>query len=778
MEGKKSIISSMLRKIVLVSVFSILFFLTVTLNGYAQGEIFQIQIEGNNLISDAKIVSQIRVKAGQPYSDIIVDQDIKNLYQTGYFEDISTDIKETPEGVILTFKVKEKPVVNKISIVGQRHIRETQILEVIGIEGLEEGGFIDDYRLRQAVRKIEGLYAQRGFSQAKIEYQVNPVEEGKVDLDFIITEEGLIKVRAVNVKGNETFSDNQIRKLMKTRRAWLFNRGIFRESQFKDDLGRITAFYHQEGFTDMSLDPDIEYRREGVYITLNIQEGERYYLGSIEIKGNKEIATAKIYSSLTLSEDDVFSEAAVYYGASEIRQLYVDHGYIFAQADPVSVLNLETGRVDLTYNITEGYVAYVEDIQIRGNVKTKDIVIRRELEVYPAERFDGEKLRKSRQNLENLGFFEEIRILREPGSKRDKVDLIFEVQEAKTGYFSFGGGYSSIDAFIGFVELRQRNFDYRNWSTFTGAGQDLSLKAEMGTVTSRYQLSFTNPWIFDRPVSFGFDAYRKGHDKDSGSGYSYSEKITGGALRLGRRLTDRTSGRVTYRFDNVKISDVDDDASDPIKDEEGSYNLSSGELALIYDSRDSVFSPRSGIYFSNTFQLTGSFFGGDKDFSKFFSRLSLYFPAFNDSVLETRFRAGWAETFSDTSKVPIYERFFAGGAGTVRGYRERKVGPIDDNSDDPLGGEALFVANIEYTYPLIDFLKVAVFYDIGNVWDKSSNFFKSESDRKEFYSSIGLGLRVNTPIGPVSVDYGWPLDLEPGETSKSGRFHFNVSRDF
>ncbi len=750
-----------------------MFLLVLSLPALAQDTVVQIQIEGNSLISDSKVMSEIRSRVGQRYSQQAVNEDIKNLYQTGFFQDVAVETEETLEGMRLIYRLTEKPLINSITLQGQRRIRERQILEEII---LEEGGFFDEYKLRQSINKIEDLYSKRGFSRAKIDYQLETVDEDAVDLTITIEEDVVVKVRAVDVDGNENFSDNRIRKLMRTRRAWLFNRGIFREREFEDDLRRISSFYRQEGFTDVSVEPDVEYRKDGVYITIKINEGSRYYVGEVQVRGNRDISEANIYAALSLSEDDVFSELLVYQGASEIRQLYVDRGYIFAQADPVSVLNLETGKVDVTYNITESHIAHIEEIRIKGNVKTKDRVIRRELKVYPAERFDGARLRESRRNLENLGFFEDIRISTEPGTDKDKVNLEIEVQEAKTGYFSFGGGYSSIDEFIGFVELRQRNFDYKNWRTFTGAGQDLSLKASMGTITDRYQLSFTNPWIFDVPVSFGFDAYRKGHDKDDSAGYAYSERVTGGTLRLGKRLTDRIRGRVAYRFDNVKISDVAD-ASQPIKDEEGEHNLSSAELSLVYDSRDRVFAPSSGIYFSNSFQLTGSFLGGDKDFTKFFSRLSLYFPLFNESVLETRFRAGFADPFSGTKRVPIYERFFAGGAATVRGYRERKVGPVDERND-PLGGEALFVANLEYTYPLADFLKVAAFYDIGNAWEKSSNFFRTEEDRKDFYSSVGMGLRVRTPIGPISVDYGWPLDVEPGETSKSGRFHFNVSRDF
>ncbi|MCF7888098.1 MAG: outer membrane protein assembly factor BamA [Candidatus Omnitrophica bacterium] len=747
-----------------------------SLFGYTQDIISQIQIEGNDLVSDAKIISEIKVKTGQPFNEDMVNEDIKNLYQTGFFQEVSTETKKDDEGITLIFQVKEKPVINEITVEGQRYIRKKQILDETG---LSEGSFVDEYRIRQAVKKIEDLYDKKGFSQAVINYQIVPVQDQKVDLKFNIVEKGVVKVRSVKIEGNKSFSDNRIKKLMKTRKAWLFNKGTFKEDVFKDDLKRIKGFYQHSGFTDVSLDSEVDFRKKGVYIILTVAEGKKYYIGQIDIIGNKEIDAAEIREKLTISKENVFSKEAVYQGSSQIRQLYVDRGYIFAQAEPVSVLNPDTKKIDVTYQITEGYVAYVEDIQIKGNEKTKGEVIRRELKVYPGQKFDGQKMRESKQDLENLGFFEDIRFRTEPGSEKDKVDLVVDVTEAKTGYFSFGGGYSSIEEFIGFVELRQRNFDYQNWQTFTGAGQDLSLKASLGTLTSRYQLSFTNPWIFDKPISFGFDAYKKGHDQDDDVGYAYSEDITGGALRLGKRFTDKISGTVAYRFENVDISDVVSDASQDLKDEAGSNNLSSAELSLVYDSRDNIFSPRTGIYFSNSVQLTGSFLGGDKDFTKYNSRLSLYFPLINDSVIETRFRVGFSDPFSDTKKIPIYERFFAGGASTIRGYHERKIGPIDQgNSDDPLGGEALFVANIEYTYPLADFLKVATFYDIGNVWAKNSDFFQTEGDREAFYSSVGLGLRVKTPIGPVSVDYGWPLDKEPGETGKEGRFHFSVSRGF
>jgi len=761
------LIFKMMRKIVLFSLF-----FCFALTAYPRDAIFRIDIEGNEIVSDATIVSKIKIRAGQPYNKNVINEDVKNLYGTGFFETVEAEEKDISEGVVILFKVKEKPLLTKVSIEGMHFIRKRKIEDSIDIK---EGSFVDEFKVREAVRKIKDLYNIKGFSQAVVTYQIIPVEgKNEVTVKLSIDEKRVLKVRSVKVRGNKSVSWRRIIKLMKTRKAWLFNRGVFKKEVLEDDIRRITDFYKLEGFSDVSVDIDVEHLPKGVYLTVNVNEGSRYYIGKITVEGVKEIPNYAVFSAMELEEGSIYSEQAVYVDSSRIREVYVDRGYIFSQVDPLSFLNPATGKIDIAYEIVENDIAYIEDINIKGNIKTKDKVIRRELRVYPGERFDGKKIRKSKERLDNLEFFEEIRFGTEPGSEPNNVDLVVDVKEAKTGYFSFGGGYSSIDEFMGFIEIRQRNFDYRNFSTFTGAGQDLSVMLSMGTLTKRYQLSFTNPWIFDNPVSFGFDVYRKGHDQDDNVGYAYKEDIKGGALRLGREFNDYWKGGLAYRFENVTISDVVSDASDDLRDEEGTTDLSSGEAYLVYDSRDNVFSPLKGIYVRNTFQLFGGPFAGDKDFLKYFGRVSFYVPASNESVVELRLRGGIAECFGDTSKIPIYERFFAGGASTVRGYRERKVGPIDKTTEDPVGGDRMLIGNIEYTYPLADFLKVATFFDIGKVWGKES----SNVEESGFMSSIGLGFRVNTPIGPVSVDYGWPLDEEPGEEGKEGRFHFNVSRAF
>ncbi|MDD5195883.1 MAG: outer membrane protein assembly factor BamA [Candidatus Omnitrophica bacterium] len=731
----------------------------------------RISVKGNKIVSDASIISKIKIRSGIGYSADIINEDIKNLYATGFFDAVDVAKEETAEGIVVTFNVKEKPVLKKIVIEGAKFIRVKKIEETIE---LKPGSFVDEYKLQEAASKVKDLYTKKGFSQATVKYDIKTdSEKNEAEVKFIIEEKRVVKVRAVTIEGNKGIRSKKIIRLMKTRKNWLLNWSSFNEDIFSDDIKRIEDFYKSQGFTDVKVEHEINIEPKGAYIVIKVEEGKRYYIGKIAIDGNKDLTVDEIRKAMTLKDGAVYSEQAVYEDSSNIREAYMNKGYIFSQIDPVSYLNPETQKIDVTYKIAENQVAYVERIDIRGNVKTKDKVIRRELRIYPEDKFDGKKVKKSKERLENLGYFEEIRFGTEPGSKADLVDMIVDVKEAKTGYLSFGGGYSSINEFMGFVELRQRNFDYKNFNTFTGAGQDLSLYASLGTLTSFYQLSFTNPYVLDSPYSFGFDAYKKGHKRDTGVGYGYEEDVTGGDLRLGRDFNDYIKGSAAYRIDKVSIRDVDTASTQELKDEEGKTTLSSGEFGLTFDTRDNVFNTLSGIYFPNSFQITGGPFGGSRDFFKYSTRFSLYVPMIKKSVTEIRLRAGFADTFSDTNKIPIYERFFAGGANTIRGYSERKVGPVDSKTDDPIGGEAMFVANLEYTYPLVDFFKVAVFYDTGNVWSRNEDFFSTD-----LLSSFGLGVRVKTPVGPVSVDYGWPLDNEPGKEGKKGKFHFNVSRQF
>jgi len=503
-----------------------------------------------------------------------------------------------------------------------------------------------------------------------------------------------------------------------------------------------------------------------MYITLNIAEGKKYLTGQIGIIGNKLFPIEEIKEQLEMITGEVFSEYNSRQDIRRIQEYYFARGYIFAEVSSDETLHRDTGVVDIIYKITEGELAYVDKIRIEGNLKTKDIVIRRELKIKPGDKFDGGKLQRSKEKLYNLGYFEEVTYDIEPGSSPQKKDLTISVKEKKTGEFSFGGGYSSVDQFVGFVQLSQGNFDLFNFPTFTGGGQALSIRGEFGQRRKRYEFSFTEPWIFNQPVSFGFDAYDRIHTWEN-----YNEEKQGGDVRLGKRFGEYNSAGLMYKAEKVRIYDVTTTQPE-IFNERGSNWISSMILTLTRDTRDNVYVPTKGILVSGRGQCAGGFLGGEKDFYTLSGLFATYFSYFEKLVLELKLRVATADNYDDTQTVPISERLFAGGANTIRGYGDRMVGP-PDNGASPVGGKTMLVFNAECTFPIIEVVKGAVFYDVGNVWRDSYHV-----DFTELVSGVGAGVRVKTPIGPIKLDYGFGLNYRDWDANKNGQFYFSMSRGF
>lgn len=764
-----------LRFLLFLFIISLYFVSINSLLAHASDEaklITAIEIEGNKTISNTTILSKIKTRVGLEYSPNIISGDLKRLYNTGYFGDVSVDRQDYKEGFKVIFYLTEKPIIKTIEFKGTRHIHKRRLFSFIR---LKTGEFLDYQKLKEDIQEIKDEYDKRGFSFAEVEYNVKIDESNKADVEIVINEGYRVRIKKILFIGNTSFKDKRLLKIIKTRWDTWFTSGFYKEEVIKEDLDRIRLFYQREGFIDIKVDYKIKQELKGrMILTFNIDEGNKYTVGNITIEGNTVFSDDEII--LVLSEcpvGEVFGQEQLEIDASLIQKLYFDKGYIFAQAIKTTSVDPETGNVDIVYNINEGNVAYVDKINIRGNTKTKDIVIRRELRITPGDKFDGEKLNRSKERLRNLGFFEEISYDIEPGSSVEKRDLVVEVKEAKTGEFSFGGGYSSTEEFIGFIEIAQRNFDFKNFPYFTGDGQDLRLHAELGTITEEFSLSFTEPWLFDYPVSFGFDLYKSVHQRESDVGYGYDEKREGGDLRLGKELSEYVRGGLIYRFEDITISDVSSDATNELKKEIGKNTVSSLDFTITRDTRDNIFDPTKGTVLSGQFGVAGGPLGGDKDFFRIIGKGSHDIPVIRGSVLEFRLRTGFIDAYGNSTDVPIYERFFAGGTNSIRGYNERKVGPIDPVSEDPIGGESMLIGNIEYIMPIIEFIKLAAFFDTGNVWSKVSDFGKSG-----FKSGMGLGVRIKTPIGPMKLDYGYPLDSEPGEEGKQGKFYFSMSHGF
>jgi len=733
-----------------------------------------VEVENNKAISDSTVLSKIKTKEGESFSQELLNEDLKRLYALGFFEDVSIDIEDYEDGIKVTFIVKEKPLVEDISFSGNKIIKTAKLLAKMKTK---PGDLLDESRLFRDINGLKDLYESRGYFQVDITYktQINK-RLNTARLTIMIREEERVRIKKIYIQGNESFSDKEILGLITTREAWLFRKGYYKEDSFREDLERIKSFYQQKGYLDVAVGDEFEYGPDGkyLYITIIIDEGKLYLTGDISIKGNKVISSSSLMDVLEMVTNEPFGENNMKMDAMAIQQLYYDKGYIMSSIIPAPLLNQRSGKIDVLYEIKENELIYIDKINIHGNTKTKDIVIRRELRVYPGEPFDGSKIRRSRERLNNLGFFEEVSFNTEDTKERNKKDLAVSVKESKTGEFSFGGGYSSVDKLVGFISVTQRNFDFLNFPTFTGDGQYLNLRAELGTVRDSYVLSWTEPWIFDNPLSFGFDLYNRGHERKGSVGYAYKESRTGGDLKLGKEFSEWVKGDLIYKLEKVDISDIVDDASSDLKDEEGDNVLSTLATYASHDTRDNVFNPTRGNHLSLGVEVAGGPFLGDKDFVKYILGNSTYFNFFEKMlILELKVRAGLVDAYGDSDKVPIYERFYAGGANTIRGYEERIVSPLDSSTNDPIGGESMFIGNIEATVPIYkDVLKGAVFYDVGNVWTSFSDFGSGS-----YKHGIGTGIRVKTPIGPLKLDLGYPLNDVEDQEQKT-RLHFTMSRTF
>ena len=731
-----------------------------------------IEIRQNKTVSESVILSKIKTKAGNPFSQNLANEDLKRLYATGHFRDIKIDLEDYEDGLKVTFIVTEKEILIEIVISGNRAFRKKRLESLIKSR---RGEVLDRRQVKEDIKEIVKFYEKKGFSRVKIEDEIKVDENTNEAKLYIGIEEGKrLRIKKIDIEGNKGFSDKQLLKVMTTKKDALFTSGFFKKDTFEIDIEKLIAMYKRAGYMDVTAEGRLDYDTipGKLLITISITEGRKYLVGDIVVQGNKIFPKDDIKEKLNMKSGSVFSQDNIRRDISNIQGYYFEKGYINAEIKSDTSFNKDTEKIDITYDILENELIYVNKLLIKGNVKTKDKVIRREMKIVPGEHFDGKKLRRSKENLYNLGFFEEVTYDTEPTSEADKQNLIVNVKEAKTGELSFGAGYSTVQDFVGFAQVKQNNFDLFNFPTFTGGGQNLKLRGEVGTITKDYELNFTEPWIFDRPVSFGFDLYNKTISESESLGYGYDEDRQGGVLRLGKALGEYTKGNLAYRLEKINISNIPDDASSDFKLEEGSNTIRSVTLFISKDMRDNIFNPTTGWVRTGSVEVAGGPFGGDKDFVKYIGTSAWYFPIFSENVLELKLRAGIVDSFSDSPSVPIYERFYAGGANTIRGYRERRIGPKDENTGDPIGGESMFVGNIEYLFPIVKSLKGVVFYDVGNVWPSTEDFGKGD-----LKSSAGVGVRVKTPIGPLKLDWGYGLSSDAREDD-TGRFHFSMSYGF
>jgi outer membrane protein insertion porin family len=513
--------------------------------------------------------------------------------------------------------------------------------------------------------------------------------------------------------------------------------------------------------------PRIDRQDEKADVIFVIHEGPQYHVGKVAYNGAKVFTIEEITKNAKIKSGAVYSPQSVRADVKSIQDMYGTRGYVDFQAG-ASTTPGPGNTEDVTFNLEEGVQSYLEHINITGNTRTKDKVIRREFPLDPGDIFNTVRVDAAKQRLMNTKFFSKVETYPADTLVPGRKDLNVIVEEQRTGSFNFGAGFSSIDKLLGFAEITQGNFDITRWPYFTGGGQKFRIRVQYGTERKDFVISLTEPYFMDREIAVGGDVFYR---EASFTSNIYSERHYGFDLTARKRLTQFLTGRAEYRLEDAGIFNVDDSASDAIKAEEGSRVKSQISVGLTYDTRDNLFLTRKGHRVDLTAYVAGGFLGGREDFYGFDLEASKYFSLPWDGILTFNGEIAMQSTWAGGDEIPIWDRLFLGGANNLRGFKFRDVGPKDENGE-PLGGNTLARFTAEYTFPIVDKVRGAVFYDVGFVNAGSYDFGTGDVN-----SDVGIGIRLDLPIGPVRIDYGYPLQKD-GFSSKSGQFNFNIGYQF
>jgi outer membrane protein insertion porin family len=722
-------------------------------------------VTGNKRIESEAIKRIIKTKEGDIYLAKHLQDDLKSIYKMGYFADVRVEASDTSRGKVVTFHVAENETIRKIGIKGNKKFDDEEIQDVISARS---GSILNINRLQGDLRQIENLYKEEGYHHAKVAYETKPVPEDRTDVDFVIEEGKKVFVKTISFEGNRAYNSEKLRDLMKIKEkgffSWFTSSGDLDHEVLDQDASKIAAYYHNHGYIQAKVaEPKLSYEGEEIFVNIKIDEGPQFTVGKVDIDGDLIQPKSEMLIKIKTTKDNVYNRELIREDVLTLQDMYSDAGYAYADISPRIDQDSQELTADITYLINKGPPVYFERIIITGNTKTRDKVIRRELKVYEQGLFSGKGLKRGIRNLYRLDFFEDIKVNTTKGTADDKMILKVDVTEKPTGAFSFGAGYSSMDRLFTVVSIAQRNL--------FGRAQVLNLRAQIGGTSSRYTLSFTEPWLFDTPLSAGFDVYNAIRDYDT-----YDKESIGGSIRVSYPFFEHTRAYFSYNYDKSEIEDLAEDASSSIREWEGKNVGHTVTAVLRRDSRDRIFNPTEGSDNSITVKHAGAPFGGDIGFTKYLADSGWYFPLFWGTVGLLHGRTGYIHDDS-VGKVPTWERFYLGGMNSVRGYDWRDISPRDPDTDDEIGGDKMLQFNVELIVPIVRKagLMGVLFYDTGNAYDNGEDI-----DFSDLRKSIGFGFRWYSPMGPMRLEYGHILETDDrgdGEGGE-GRWEFTMGMAF
>ncbi len=713
-------------------------------------EVVEIVIEGTNKISPATVRDRMKTRPGGPLSEATVREDIKSIYKLGYFDDVRIDSRQVDSGVRLIVRVKERPVITEIKIEGAEALLVENLQPKLS---LKAPVFYDPQKVAEDVSALHAAYEEEGYFAARIIPVLSRRDSDAVALTFLIREGQRAKIRSVGFEGARAFSERRLKRVVASRRyrpltSWLTRSGWYRPDRIEEDQERLRDWYLDRGYLDMQVgSPDIRFSSDGrnVHLVYPIREGAVYEIESVEFEHGGILPESTLRDAARTAPGRVFSRKVVRDDIRALTDLYGEQGYALSNVFPQFVPDPEHRKVRIRFRIDEGAQIRVRRIDITGNDKTRDKVIRRELRINEQGILNTRALRRSIERIRNLNFFETVDIQDHPVDE-SQVDLEVKVKEQMTGNLGIGGGYSSVDRLVGFVEVTQGNL--------FGRGQLLRFRAEAGGLRSTYSLTFREPYLFDRPVSGTVDLFDTTRSFDT-----YKEGRRGGDFVLGRSFGEHLSSSISYTLQRVNLLDIKANAPQQIKDQANLPNRTSAVgLSVAYDTRDFFFDPSRGGRLSASLEYAGTFLGGDYDYVKPILDASRFFPVGWSTVLSVHGRLGYVAGI-EGDILPVGERFYVGGINTVRGFEFGRAGPVDPLSGTPTGGNKELIANLEYLVPLglQGKAKWVLFADAGRAFNENERIKPGD-----LRYSAGFGLRLLIPM-PVRLEFGYNLDRQAGE---------------
>jgi len=730
-----------------------------------------VEYTGPGTVSKERILAQMRTRVGQPYSNEVVEQDIAALYKTGSIQNVRIFAQPQGDGLRVIVAVQTRSILREIVIDGAERVKAQRLRKEIKLKLNQP---VNEQQLEEARQKIIEVYQGRGFTDVSVQFRIDPIDEkrGTARVVYTVTEGVKGAVSRINFEGNTHFSEKVLRKQMKTRGRtpiyFLDKSGRFDDVQLQQDLDKIREFYQDHGYIDVEIKDVRRGRTEKgpMILTIVVVEGPQYHVRKLAITGYQNTTEQKIRLLLKMKEGSVYSPKQLRDDAKGVADAYGSGGYVDLVVQPEGT-PAGPALIDVHYSIEEGVRSFVNRVNIEGNTRTKDKVIRREVLVAPGDVFNTVRVDITKKRLENLGYFAKVETYPEETDIPGRKDLTILVQEKRTGSLSFGGGYSTVDQVVGFAELTQGNFDLFNWPSFTGGGQKFRLRVQYGTQRKDFILSITEPYFLDRRLSLNGQVF---YTEANYLSSEYDQRNYGFATELRKPINTYTYASLGYQLQDVDIFNVSVSASDVIKSQQGSTTESKIFSGVVYDSRDNPLLSRRGQRFTFSPYIAGGFLGGDTQIYGLDFEGSQYFHLPWDTILVLNGEVATVSQWGNGNEVPIFERLYLGGSNNLRGFPFREVGPQDENGE-PIGGKTMWRTTIEWTFPIIEKARGAVFYDTGFVNSEEWSF-----GFNHIASDIGVGLRLDLPIGPLRLDYGYPIQRDGYHGG--GRFNFNVGYQF